>query len=284
MSVRMRPLNAGEMAKGESPICSRINEGVLEFADGKRGPQHSGFDEVFSADASNRDVFDSVVAPMVSEGLEGKNVTVFAYGATGSGKTYTMEGMMNLTARQVFQLIKATPDREFLLKLTAVEVYNEQFHDLLSPARRAASEPRLQYANDKFTIQGLIEEPILSMERLRDLLKGVKGRRKVQPRSLHVHYFAELIRAFALFQIFFLFFFHRLQQAACQDEPGNRFGTCLSSSRSYPSSGWPDVGQKVHESLRRMGCTLALSIERAPLLCMRRIPVAMHLPLLIQRS
>ena len=49
------------------------------------------FDRVFQP-ASQAEVFDSVAAPLVNAALRGTNVTIFAYGQTGTGKTYTMEG------------------------------------------------------------------------------------------------------------------------------------------------------------------------------------------------
>ena len=50
------------------------------------------FDKVFDSDADQARVFDHAVAPVIDEVLEGFSCTVFAYGQTGTGKTYTMEG------------------------------------------------------------------------------------------------------------------------------------------------------------------------------------------------
>lgn len=66
---------------------------------------------------------------------------IFAYGQTSSGKTYTMvgddeegeEGVLQLAARHIFQLIAACPDRDFLLRVSFVEIYNENIRDLLDP-------------------------------------------------------------------------------------------------------------------------------------------------------
>lgn len=74
-------------------------------------------------DASNNDVFYSIVSPIVDAAVNGFNGTVFAYGQTSSGKTYTMmgteeeDGIIPLTIKRIFHAIDGTPTREFLLRL-----------------------------------------------------------------------------------------------------------------------------------------------------------------------
>jgi len=48
--------------------------------------------QVFGPSAKQKDLYDQAVVPIVNEVLEGFNCTIFAYGQTGTGKTYTMEG------------------------------------------------------------------------------------------------------------------------------------------------------------------------------------------------
>jgi hypothetical protein len=57
--------------------------------------------------------------------MAGVNGTLFAYGQTGGGKTFTMKAVMEAACAEVFDIIKATPGREYLLRLSAVEIYNE---------------------------------------------------------------------------------------------------------------------------------------------------------------
>lgn len=80
-------------------------------------------DYVFGVSSSNNDVFDNVVRPIVDAAVNGFNGTVFAYGQTSSGKTYTMmgtsdePGIIPIAVEHMFDAIANTPGREFLLRL-----------------------------------------------------------------------------------------------------------------------------------------------------------------------
>lgn len=72
--------------------------------------------------------------------MEGYNGTVFAYGMTGTGKTFSMQGtatspgVIPLAITDIFSYIRETPRREFLLRVSYLEIYNEKIHDLLLPS------------------------------------------------------------------------------------------------------------------------------------------------------
>ena len=71
--------------------------------------------------------------------MEGYHGTVFAYGMTGTGKTFSMQGtrdspgVIPLAITDIFSYIRETPHREFLLRVSYLEIYNEKIHDLLTP-------------------------------------------------------------------------------------------------------------------------------------------------------
>lgn len=71
--------------------------------------------------------------------MEGYHGTVFAYGMTGTGKTFSMQGtatnpgVIPLAITDIFSYIRETPSREFLLRVSYLEIYNERIHDLLNP-------------------------------------------------------------------------------------------------------------------------------------------------------
>lgn len=103
-------------------------------------------DNVFATHDDNAKVYDSSAKRLVRRVMEGYHGTVFAYGMTGTGKTFSMQGtatspgVIPLAITDIFSYIRETPRREFLLRVSYLEIYNEKIHDLLS-APPAGSGP-----------------------------------------------------------------------------------------------------------------------------------------------
>jgi centromeric protein E len=95
-------------------------------------------DNVFATHDDNAKVYDSSAKRLVRRVMEGYHGTVFAYGMTGTGKTFSMQGtatspgVIPLAITDIFSYIRETPHREFLLRVSYLEIYNEKIHDLLS--------------------------------------------------------------------------------------------------------------------------------------------------------
>lgn len=96
------------------------------------------FDTVFTLDANNEDIFEGTTKELINNLLDGYNCSVFAYGATGAGKTHTMLGKEDdpgITYRTVAELFskmdEQSEERDFSLGVTYLEVYNENVQDLL---------------------------------------------------------------------------------------------------------------------------------------------------------
>lgn len=155
VSVRVRPDQAGENHKSElewmvdgrrSLVSYRGREGG-EYTYGKqdlRAPLRTlrlifKADNVFTVHDNNAKVYDSAAKRLVRRVMEGYHGTVFAYGMTGTGKTFSMQGtatspgVIPLAITDIFSYIRETPHREFLLRVSYLEIYNEKIHDLLSP-------------------------------------------------------------------------------------------------------------------------------------------------------
>ncbi|CBQ70333.1 probable kinesin motor protein 1 [Sporisorium reilianum SRZ2] len=108
-------------------------------ADDPTSTYHFQFDKLITGTQTTDDMYHSHIAPVVRAAMDGYNGTVFAYGQTGSGKTHTMSGsdaepgVIPRAVQQVFELIAAEPAREFLLRVSYLEIYNETLKDLLAP-------------------------------------------------------------------------------------------------------------------------------------------------------
>lgn len=107
-------------------------------------------DNVFSPHEHNAKVYDSAAKRLVRRVMEGYHGTVFAYGMTGTGKTFSMQGtatspgVIPLAITDIFSFIRETPHREFLLRVSYLEIYNEKIHDLLSASASGSGGLPLQ--------------------------------------------------------------------------------------------------------------------------------------------
>ena len=95
------------------------------------------YDHIYGTDSRTKDIYDQMVDPIVHSVVEGVHGTVFAYGQTSCGKTYTMQGhgstpgILQMAVLGIFEKIESCPDREFLFRVSYIEIYNEVVRDLL---------------------------------------------------------------------------------------------------------------------------------------------------------
>ncbi|KAL0891728.1 hypothetical protein Bca101_015711 [Brassica carinata] len=163
VTVRFRPLSDREYQRGDE---------VAWYPDGDTMVRHEynpltayAFDKVFGPQANTMDVYDVAARPVVKAAMEGVNGTVFAYGVTSSGKTHTMHGdqespgIIPLAIKDVFSIIQDTPGREFLLRVSYLEIYNEVINDLLDPT---GQNLRVREDSQGTYVEGIKEEVVLS--------------------------------------------------------------------------------------------------------------------------
>lgn len=98
------------------------------------------FDHVFASHCTNLEVYERTSKPMIDKLLMGFNATIFAYGMTGSGKTFTMSGneqelgLIPLSVSYLFTNImeqSMNGDKKFDVIISYLEIYNERIYDLL---------------------------------------------------------------------------------------------------------------------------------------------------------
>jgi hypothetical protein len=63
--------------------------------------------------------------------------TIFVYGQTGAGKTFTIDDLSTTAIREMFAHLRSVPDAQYALYVSVVELYNESLRDLVSGARPA---------------------------------------------------------------------------------------------------------------------------------------------------
>jgi len=123
------------------------------------------FDFIFDKEANQEEIYLNTSKLLLEEVLEGFNATIFAYGATGSGKTFTMvgngenPGIMVRAVSDLFSLIELRKNKNFKIKIMYVEVYNEILRDLISGKNdlELREDPKLGTQ-----IMGASEEQVLS--------------------------------------------------------------------------------------------------------------------------
>ncbi|KAJ1931721.1 tubulin-dependent ATPase kip3, partial [Kickxella alabastrina] len=123
------------------------------------------FDRVYNEDSTQRDVYEGTTRGLLDSVMNGYNATVFAYGATGCGKTYTISGCLEdpgvifLTMQELFERLTAAEDEKIVeITLSYLEVYNETIRDLLGAD--TANAPPLALREDAdhgVTVSGLSE-------------------------------------------------------------------------------------------------------------------------------
>ncbi|CAK9155209.1 unnamed protein product [Ilex paraguariensis] len=201
--LRCRPLNEDEQ-RLNVPRVITCNEHkrevtVLQSVANKQVDRVFTFDKVFGPKAQQRSIYDQAIVPIVNEVLDGFNCTVFAYGQTGTGKTYTMEGGMRnkggelpadsgvipRAVRQIFDTLEAQ-NADYSMKVTFLELYNEEITDLLATEDYSrASEERqkkpislMEDGKGCVIVRGLEEEAVYSANEIYNLLERGAAKRR----------------------------------------------------------------------------------------------------------
>ncbi|XP_055080202.1 uncharacterized protein LOC129456525 [Periophthalmus magnuspinnatus] len=147
---RIRPVNQTEAAQGSAVVVEKIDDYSVNV-ETPRGPREFQFDQVFSAQATQEDLFQDANR-LIQSAIDGYNVCIFAYGQTGSGKTYTMvgdkerknSGIMPRSFNAIFDIIQENKTK-FNFKVSAymLELYNDRLQDLfVSPGGEGLAQSK----------------------------------------------------------------------------------------------------------------------------------------------
>ncbi|XP_039838009.1 kinesin-like protein KIN-10C isoform X2 [Panicum virgatum] len=190
--LRVRPFLPSEATSAAAPCVSLLGshpggEVTVQLKDQHTSrSEHYKLDAFFGPEDSISQIFDREVSTVIPGIFEGANATVFAYGATGSGKTYTMQGtedfpgLIPLAASTVLALCTGT---WCSVEISYYEVYMERCYDLLEP--KAKEIMALDDKDGNMQLKGLSWVPVRSMEEFQELYSIGVQRRKVAHTGLN---------------------------------------------------------------------------------------------------
>ncbi|WCJ43156.1 Kinesin-like protein KIN-14S [Euphorbia peplus] len=184
---RCRPLNQAESSNGSNCVVEYDSslDNELHIISSDSSKKQFKFDHVFRPE-DNQDAVFAQTKPIVTSVLDGYNVCIFAYGQTGTGKTFTMEGTPDnrgVNYRTLEELFRISQERSavmnYEISVSMLEVYNEKIRDLL--AETSNQPPKKleikQAAEGTQEVPGLFEACVYGTEEVWELLKsGGKAR------------------------------------------------------------------------------------------------------------
>ncbi|CAL4900603.1 unnamed protein product [Urochloa decumbens] len=183
---RCRPLNSDEVTRGCSSVVEikASQETNLQFISSEKERKTFKFDRVFGPE-DNQEVVFSETVPVIRSVMEGFNVCIFAYGQTGTGKTFTMEGIpenRGVNYRALEELFRMSEERKtsiaYTFSVSILEVYNEKIRDLLDESNDPSKRLDIkQSADGTQEVPGLIKAQIYNIDHVWEKLKfGARNR------------------------------------------------------------------------------------------------------------
>eukprot|EP01040_Poterioochromonas_malhamensis_P002359 gene2359-2506_t len=221
VAVRVRPLHSAEISGGAKSCIQVFDQRVVAIKKNGDAGQYLKsqqlcineyeYDVVFDEKATQQEIYEKTAKSYIPKLIGGQNVTVFAYGATGAGKTHTMLGdtrieEVNLSSKSsiaghngiipnavkdVFRLIsakisrnlsnqsKALANEQYAVFVTFLEVYNEQVYDLLEPSGKVLAV-REDQEKGIVIVAGVTEQPVGTYPEVIDLIIQGNKQRKTE--------------------------------------------------------------------------------------------------------
>jgi hypothetical protein len=139
--------------------------------------QTFAFDRIFDQNASQGEVYESTTRGLLDSVLDGYNATVFAYGATGCGKTHTITGtaqqpgIIFMTMQELFERIdERSGEKSTEISLSYLEIYNETIRDLLVPGTPKGGLMLREDVNQSVSVAGLSSHHPQNVEQVMDMI------------------------------------------------------------------------------------------------------------------
>ncbi|KAF2216096.1 hypothetical protein CERZMDRAFT_35302 [Cercospora zeae-maydis SCOH1-5] len=193
--------------KGIRPVIKVMDEKCLVFdppeehavqrfgramlPQGKRSKDQTfAFDRVFDEHTTQCDVYAATTQPLLDQMLDGYNATVFAYGATGCGKTHTITGTVQspgiifMTMQELFERVEELREtKEVDVTLSYLEIYNETIRDLLAPPGSSGKQGLMlrEDSHQAVSVAGLSSHKPQSVQEVMDMVIQGNGQRTQSP-------------------------------------------------------------------------------------------------------
>ncbi|XP_035695150.1 kinesin-like protein KIF19 isoform X2 [Branchiostoma floridae] len=196
VALRVRPVSDAELEQGATLIAHRVDNNMVVLMDPQEDPddilranrsreKQYVFDYSFDGRSTQEEVYAYTTRPLIESVIEGFNATVFAYGATGAGKTYTMlgtehePGVMARSLNALFEeMYRTSENMVYQVSMSYLEIYNEMIRDLLNP-----ESGFLELREDAKGVQvtGLSEVNAKSTKEVMELLQQGNKQRTQEP-------------------------------------------------------------------------------------------------------
>ena len=152
------------------------------------------YDKIFNSESQQNQVYENVGKRIVGDVMEGYNGTIFAYGQSGSGKTYTMygpdiyddvyKGIIPRIVEDIFNYVEKADDNiDFQFKLSVLEIYKEVMYDLLT--QQSADIKIQENPETGMVIEGLSEVYLSSIDEFFEYVDLSQSNRKVAETKLN---------------------------------------------------------------------------------------------------
>ncbi|KAB2058236.1 hypothetical protein ES319_A11G221500v1 [Gossypium barbadense] len=194
VAVKCRPLSQRECSRDIVRVKNNkevvvldpdLSKDYLDRIQNRTKEKKYCFDHAFGPQSTNLDTYQKCISTIISGVVQGLNATVFAYGSTGSGKTYTMvgtqhdPGLMVLSLHTIFDLIRRDKSSdEFEVTCSYLEVYNEVIYDLLE--KSSGSLELREDPEHGIVVAGLRCIKVHSADKILELLNLGNSRRKTE--------------------------------------------------------------------------------------------------------
>ncbi|KAK0636868.1 putative Nkin protein [Bombardia bombarda] len=191
--ARFRPQNRVEIESGGQPIV-RFDGQDTCTVESREAQGSFTFDRVFDMACKQSDIFDFSIKPTVDDILNGYNGTVFAYGQTGAGKSYTMmgtsiddgegRGVIPRIVEQIFtSILSSTANIEYTVRVSYMEIYMERIRDLLAPQND--NLPVHEEKNRGVYVKGLLEIYVSSVQEVYEVMRRGGNARAVAATNMN---------------------------------------------------------------------------------------------------